>query len=174
MAVSLSIDLEVSADCKELNVSQNHNHDGGTVATVTAEVYRDQTKIKSGLGVSVSDVQNNNDLTITTKDTAGTSSKQAFKDGVYQVRLDVTYQSDSTYSAQSRDISYCKAYNCVIGKVAKASEEDCGCEKEQITESADMYRMLQGAIFKFSCGDYVTASDILSKVNSLCEADCGC
>lgn len=175
MAVSLSIDFQVSDDCKKLVFSNNHNHDSNTVDTAEVDVYRNGTKIKDNLSVSTSDVQNNNDIELTTQDVLGTSSNEVFQDGVYQVQIAVTYNNGNTYSTNDRDISYCNAYNCVVGKIGKAAlQDDCGCEDKDMKDNWDLYLGLQGAIHQFSCGDYEKAQNTLSKVNSLCEADCGC
>lgn len=174
MAVSLSIDVQVASDCKKLVVTNNHNHDGNTVDTVEADIYRDGTKIKDNLSVSTSDVQNNNDIEITTQDTAGTSSNETFQDGIYQVQLTVTYTNNNSYATNDRDISYCNAYNCIVAKVGKASLENCNCEDKKVEDTWDLYMMLQGALHLFSCGDYTSAGDELAKANALCDADCGC
>lgn len=173
MPISLSIDFEMSEDCKEIVIQNNHNHDGNSVTSVTADVFRGGNKIKSGIPLSVSTVQNNNVSNITTKEVSGTANKEVFKDGVYQVRLDVDY-SGSTYSTNDRDISYCNAYDCIVGKVGKAALENCDCEDKKVEDTWDLYMMLQGAIHLFSCGDYTSAQSQLSKANALCETDCGC
>lgn len=174
MAASLSIDFQISDDCKKFTIINNHNHDGGNVTNATVDVFRNNSKIKSSLSVSVSDAQNNNDIELTTQDISGTSSDEVFQDGVYQIRLNITYNSSNTFSTNDRNISYCNAHNCIVSKVGTASEENCECEDRIVEDTWDLYMMLQGAIYKFSCGDYTKAASILDRANKLCDADCGC
>lgn len=110
-------------------------------------------------------------LTTLTPNSFG-SSLEKFPDGIYELEYNI---DSDTYIYSAKVFNTCQADCCVEKMKTKFAEKMCGCDWDVYWKNYQLAKAyLIGAKYKFACGNYTDATDILSKVNKICSINKCC
>jgi hypothetical protein len=148
----------------------------GDVATAVLEItFPDGTELATPLDISATFPTADEDveLVIDSTDVGVTGD---FEDGVYIFRYTVTMDDDTEYTKACYIFLSCQADCCVDKLYAKITTTTCkDCSNSKLAFANEAFGYLKAAKSKAGCGDITGATELLEKVQYMCNLErCNC